>query len=292
MLRGFKSTNPDTSVCLIFVPNNPRKRKTFLILLEIQIYATPLGYRPQYAGTRADGLLQPPHICPDYSAVNEPAVTRLLQDHLTVQINLPAAQATASNTGILYVLSLAVPNITHQFWITPRDTLLAFTQDFQKLGYNAINFDRSLPKRRGYISIQGSWSQTRFKQYSQRRLHPQLCPSPWCPQFWSIQPRIFTVKRSLWYNGSTYWDDDRAATSKSCDDGTTPTPIVSAIFCYYTCDSDQKNSDPPLSQMVWDARDETTLIWTSWDLQVWGILCMCPRLNSNDNRNQTPQYCK
>ena len=64
----------------------------------------------------------------------------LLQVHPTVQRDLPDAQATASNTGILHVSSSAVLTITHKYSITTRAILLAFTQDCQELGYDVIYF--------------------------------------------------------------------------------------------------------------------------------------------------------
>ena len=64
----------------------------------------------------------------------------LLQAHPTVQSDLPVAQVTASDTGILHVLSVAVPIITHQYWITTRYILPEFAQDHLELGYEMFYF--------------------------------------------------------------------------------------------------------------------------------------------------------
>ena len=77
---------------------------------------------------------------PNSSAVNKPVVMMSLQDNPDIQSEPPASQATVSDTGILHVLLLDVPTITHQYWTTTRATLPEFTQDRLLLEYDVFYF--------------------------------------------------------------------------------------------------------------------------------------------------------
>ena len=81
-----------------------------------------------------------PHIFPNSSARDTPAVTMSLHAHPTNTRNLTPEQAFESNTGILHAFSSDSPTLTLQYWITTRSILPTFTQDCQESVYDVIHF--------------------------------------------------------------------------------------------------------------------------------------------------------
>ena len=174
----------------------------------------------------------------------------LLQDHPTVQSNLPFAQATASNTGIIHASLSTVLKITHQYWIMTRAILPAFTQYCQELGYNVIYFT-SFSSKVAWLRLCMGIPITNMiaqKPHRDGAIHNSVLlldvhvSDP-------FNPGQFIMKCAHKPNVSAYHTDETTSTEKRLDDGSTLTPIVSAIRRSHTDESDlQKSSAPPFSK--------------------------------------------
>ena len=118
----------------------------FPTIIKRLINDTSIGFRPAYAGARADVSLTPPHISPNYTALDATDGTMELQVHPTITSNLNPEQVFESNNGILHSSFSDVPTIIIQYWITARSIILTFMQDQQEEGYNVLYFTLFLTK--------------------------------------------------------------------------------------------------------------------------------------------------
>ena len=188
-----------------------------------------------------------PHICPDCSSIRDTTVTMSLQDHPTVQIELPVAHANASNTGILNVSILDVLTITLQYWTTIKSILPTFTNvvksQLQCALFYAVLFQSGmdLPPSKAHNHQHDFRSTPRDGD-----IHNFIL---------LFDVYIFVPNNSGWYNikgarqpnNSNYQTGDTADTTRWNNDGTTTTTIVSATGLSHTNYFELKNPALPLS---------------------------------------------